>query len=232
MIRPACPQSFEDFAAMGFALSGVESSTGELRAAKKYRAEFYRRKAWRESRARRAMAYQLAGALGTDHPAVIRYVAALRAVTDASRRSAEQNAFAEICRTWSREKLDNAQVLFDRGNIGPDLDALNAAKDAVNDAGKHYKAAERYAADVARYSKDATLLEAALVARRDSTEVARYVRAAALLDELAARSSLVIDSLEEFAPPHLRPRSSDTFAHAPPGFFATELRRSDRAHDS
>ncbi len=232
MIRPACPQSFEDFLALCEALPGVPPGPHEFAALKKMREKLYRQKAAEESRARRAMARQLAGTLGPDHPRVVAYVAALRAVTEASKRSAEAGANAKLCQDWSTEKLGHAQTLFDRGEMGPDLDALNSARKLVKEAAEHYKAALEYAEEVARYSRDAELLEAALLARKDAAKASRFIAAATALERAASRSVLVVDSLDEFTPPTDRPRTRDTFAHAPPSCFATELRRSTRAQDS
>lgn len=232
MIRPACPQSFEDFLTLSEELTGKAASPQEVKKAATYRARFYAREAAKESFRRRSMARNLAGSLGTDNPKVLLYVLALRAVNEAAKKSAEQGALAEVCRTFSREKLSHAQALHDRGAIGPDLDALNEARNLVNEAGEHYRAAERYAEQVARYSRGSELLEAALLARRDAAKVSRFLVAKQALELLAARSSLAMDSLDEFTPPESRPRTSDTFAHAPPALFATELRRSHRVTDS
>lgn len=209
-------------------LTGKPATPRDIRKAATYRARYYARKAVEESSRRRSMARNIAGSLGTDNPKVILYVLALRAVNEASRKSAEQGALAEICRTFSREKLSQAEALHDRGAIGPDLDALNGARDLLREAGEHYKAAERYAEEVARYSRGSELLEAALLARRDTAKVSRFLSAKQALELLAARAFLATDSLDEFTPPASRPRTSDTFAHAPPALFATELRRGHR----
>lgn len=183
-----------------------------------YRAQAHARKRAEEARARRGMSVNLAGALGTDHPAVLLYVLALRAVSDASRSSAEYGAMAKLC-------LDE-RVRY-RGTNPDDY-----SRAMTQEAARLHAEAEKAAEEVAQLSTEAELLESALLSRRDNEAVLRYALASKALESLAAQVFHAAHTLEDFAPPSSRPRTCSTFAHAPPSFFATELRRSNRAQDS
>lgn len=205
---------------MGEKLTGRkwEPSPQERKAAESYRARFRARKRIEEARARRGMAVNLAGALGTDNPAVLLYVLALRSVSEASRASAEYGAMAKNCL---------------EGRLAPlSFRGERYSRDMTEEASRLYREAEKAAEEVAQLSTEVELLEAALLSRRDNAAVLRFALASKALESLAAQVVHAAHALEDFAPPSSRPRSRATFAHAPPSFFATELRRSDRAKDS
>lgn len=189
-----------------------------------YRARIHAQKRAEEARARRGMAVNLAGALGTDHPTVFLYVLALRAVSEASRSSAEYGAMANLCHKSSRLSLTLAEQHFDRDGVNgtKDLDRLREARQLTDEASRLYKEAEKAAEEVAQLSTEVELLESALLSRRDNESVLRYALASKALESLAAQVFHAAHTLEDFAPPSSRPRTRSTFAHAPPSFFATE----------
>jgi len=200
----------------------------------KYRAREYARERARDARLRRGMARNIAGALGTDNPAVLLYVLTLRAVSKASQLSAEYGSMAKFFDASSRLSLTLAEQHFDRDGVDGtrDLENLRAARRFTNEAGRLIAESVKAAEEVAQLSTEAELLESALLSRRDNAAVLRYALAKKDLEELRVRVSLSVHVLEDFAPPSSRPRTRATFAHAPPSFFATELRRSHRAQDS
>jgi len=157
-----------------------------------------------DKRLRRAIIRNVAGALGTDHPAVLLYALTLRAVTAASNRSALAGVMHELTVETSR-LVDSTE-----------------ARRYLEQARDHHRESVEAADEVARLSSSAELLESALVSRRDNATAERHALASKGLEELRARVSLSVHVLEDFAPPSSRPRTRATFAHAPPSFFVTE----------